>query len=106
MADGALVAEMTGHGDKVQSLAVSPQDGSIASGDMSGEIRLWDGSTGAFCKVLAKQGDEVGSLSFSPDGTLAAVQRRRYAEACGHTEHIYRHRKRRSWPPIPGTTIA
>ena len=43
MADGALIKEMTGHGDKVQALAVSPTDGSIASGDVSGEIRLWDG---------------------------------------------------------------
>ena len=37
---------MTGHGDKVYALAVSPKDGSIASGDTSGEIRLWDWQTG------------------------------------------------------------
>ena len=69
VADGALVEEMTGHGE-VQGLAISPKDGSIASGDVSGEIRLWDGGTGAFIKVLAKQKAEAGSLSFSPDGRL------------------------------------
>ena len=68
---------MTGHGDKVRSLAVAP-DGTIASGDHSGEIRLWDSGSGAgasgrdgrFLRVLARQGTAVGSLSFSPDGKL------------------------------------
>ena len=32
MADGKEIAHMTGHGDKVRSLAVAP-DGTIASGD-------------------------------------------------------------------------
>ena len=67
VADGGEIARMTGHGDKVRSLAVAP-DGTIASGDASGEIRLWDGGTGAFRKVLARQGTMVGSLSVSPDG--------------------------------------
>jgi WD40 repeat protein len=51
----------------VRSLAFAP-DGTIASGDENGEIRLWDGGTGAFRKVLARQGTAVGSLSVSPDG--------------------------------------
>ena len=56
VADGKQIARMTGHGDKVRSIAVAP-DGTIASGDESGEIRLWDsargpgqaGAMGAFC---------------------------------------------------------
>jgi WD40 repeat protein len=82
---------MPGHGDKMRSLVVAT-DGTIASGDFSGEIRLWDGGSGtgtggsgsgtngseagtggqagAFRKTLARQGTMVGSLSFSPDGTL------------------------------------
>ena len=67
VADGGEIAHMTGHGGKVTSLAVAV-DGTIASGDYSGEIRLWDGKTGVFGKVLAKQASVVGSLSFSPDG--------------------------------------
>ena len=58
---------MTGHGEQVRSLAVAP-DGTIASGDLSGEIRLWDGRDGRFLRTLARQGTVVGSLSFSPDG--------------------------------------
>ena len=69
MADGKEIAHMTGHADKVRSLAVAP-DGTIASGDASGEIRLWDGRDGRFLRVLARQGTIVGSLSFSPDGKL------------------------------------
>ena len=67
VADGALLATMTGHGDKVHALpwrrtAASPR------GMWSGEIRLWDGQTGMFLKTLARQETEVGNLSFSPDG--------------------------------------
>ena len=77
VADGKEIAHMTGHGDRVISLAVAP-DGTIASGDQSGEIRLWasgsgdrgSGRDGRFLRVLARQGTMVGSLSFSPDGKL------------------------------------
>ncbi len=77
VADGKEIAHMTGHGDMVFSLAVAP-DGTIASGDKSGEIRLWDSGSGAgasgrdgrFLRILARQGMEVASLSFSPDGKL------------------------------------
>ena len=67
VADGQEIARMPGHGDQVVSLAVA-SDGTIASGDWSGEIRLWDGETGAFRKTLARQQTAVGSLSFSADG--------------------------------------
>lgn len=65
--DGAEITRMPGHGDYVFCLAVAP-DGTIASGDHSGEIRLWNGNTGALRRVLARQNRGVGSLSFSPDG--------------------------------------
>ena len=57
VADGKEIARMTGHGDKVQSLAVA-LDGTIASGDWSGEIRLWDprGAMGAFCAYWLGRG--------------------------------------------------
>jgi WD40 repeat protein len=69
VADGQEIASMKGHTEKVRSLAVS-RDGTIASGDSSGEIRLWDGRTGAFLRTQAGQRTEVGSLSFSPDGKM------------------------------------
>ncbi len=68
-ADGKEIARMTGHGDKVFSLAVAPDD-TVASGDASGEIRLWNSRDGRFLRILARQGTAVGSLSFSPDGKL------------------------------------
>jgi WD40 repeat protein len=67
--DGRQIVRMRGHVDRISSLDVA-RDGTIASGDYHGEIRLWDGITGAFRKVLARQTTWIGSLSFSPDGKL------------------------------------
>jgi WD40 repeat protein len=67
VADGKEIAAMKGHADRVRSLAMAP-DGTIASGDQSGEIRLWDGRTGAFLRTLTRQRGSARSLSFSPDG--------------------------------------
>ncbi len=69
VADGKEIAYMTGHGDKVESLAVAP-DGSIASGDVSGKIRLWDGRDGKFLRTFRTPSTGVNSLSFSADGRL------------------------------------
>jgi WD40 repeat protein len=67
--DGREIATMPGHTDRIQSLAVSP-NGTIASGGAAGEIRLWDGRTGAQLRHLANQGGLVGGLRFSSDGRL------------------------------------
>ncbi|MGA7324644.1 MAG: caspase family protein [Rhodomicrobium sp.] len=67
--DGTQIAEMKGHSNKVHSVAIA-SDGTIASGDESGEIRLWDGRDGHFLRVLAKQKRNAIALSFSPDGKL------------------------------------
>ena len=75
VADGKEIAHMPGHGDKVRSLAVAP-DGTIASGDCSGEIRLWDGRTGAFLKMLAQAGDGRRLLQLQPGWQALAVERR------------------------------
>jgi hypothetical protein len=40
----------------------------IASGDTTGEIRLWDGRTGDYLRTFANQGGPVGQLKFSLDG--------------------------------------
>ena len=67
--DGGLIAELTGHKDKVyRGLAVRQSDGMIASGDFAGEIRLWDSRTGQFLRTFANQGVDVGILRYSPDG--------------------------------------
>ena len=57
VSDGGMVAEMKGHKGKIwNALGIRPSDGMIASGDHEGEIRLWDGRTGAFIKTLANHG--------------------------------------------------
>ena len=62
------LAQLAGHKDRVSTLAVSPADGTIASGDWSGEIRLWEGKTGAPLRMLAGTGAPVQALHFSPNG--------------------------------------
>jgi len=69
VSNGAQIALMVGHGDKVMSLAFA-QDGTIASGDIAGTILLWDGRYGRFRRTLAQQKIGAGSLSFSHNGKL------------------------------------
>ena len=69
VSDGSQIALMAGHGNKVQRLAVAP-DGTIASGDISGAILLWDGRDGHLLRTLVQLKTGVGSLRFSLDGKL------------------------------------
>ena len=104
VADGKEIAHMTGHGDKVRSVAVAP-DGTIASGDWSGEIRLWDGRDGRFLRILTRQGTTVGSLSFSPDGKLllsGCGQNGQASSAARSTKSPVARRL----SPIPATTMS
>jgi WD40 repeat protein len=69
VSDGSLITEMKGHtSDLDRALAVRASDGMIASGDSTGEIRLWDGSTGQYLRTFGTQGTNVGVLVYSPDG--------------------------------------
>jgi WD40 repeat protein len=76
VSDGAQLVLMTGHKDKVWSLAVRG-DGLIATGDNSGEIRLWDGTSGAFIRTLTRKGTSARGLAFSTDGKILI-------STCGH----------------------
>ena len=53
----------------VGSLAFSPDGGQIVSGHWSGEIKIWDASTGKQLKVFEAHKNEIESIAFSPDGT-------------------------------------
>ncbi len=87
VADGRMTAEMTEHRERarpkdgeqkilkgdVRSIAVSPTEDLIASGDANGFILLSDSVTGKFLRVLASPRGMLGAagidgLSFSPDG--------------------------------------
>jgi WD40 repeat protein len=59
-------------GTNLKSMAISPDDKIIASGNWRGEIKLWDISTGKFLKTLGKHRKIVNCVAFSPDGKLLA----------------------------------
>ncbi|KAJ7204176.1 WD40 repeat-like protein [Mycena pura] len=65
---GALVS-MQGHGDKVLSVAFSPDGTHIVSGSRDNTVRIWDAATGTEEQKLEGHGGAVLSVAFSPNGT-------------------------------------
>ena len=68
---GEEIALYTGHSRPVSALAFSPDGVVLASGDESGEVRLWRAGTGQLLSVLQPgRGDnKVMALVFTEDGT-------------------------------------
>ena len=72
---------LTGHEFKIESLAFSPDSGTLASGGWESRgkqvrdtVRLWDVATGSLRHMLADDVGGVWDLAFSPDGrTLASA---------------------------------
>lgn len=63
---------MTGHSQKVFTVAFSPDGSRIVSGGNDAVIRIWDAE--AFEQRVALPGHEsyIHSLAFSPDGRILA----------------------------------
>jgi WD40 repeat protein/tRNA A-37 threonylcarbamoyl transferase component Bud32 len=72
---GGNVLVYSGHKTKVETLAVSPDEAYIASGDGSGKILIWDAITGddRFMALASEQGSAVRSVTWSPDGHFIAA---------------------------------
>ena len=63
---------LTGHTDKVWSVAFSPNGKTLASGSIDHTIKLWDVATGSLIRTLTGHTDYVRSVAFSPDGRTVA----------------------------------
>ena len=63
----------TGHNTKIKKMAVSPDGKYLATGDISGFVKLWDLKKKELLMDLDKENDVVYSVDFSPDSTRAAA---------------------------------
>jgi WD40 repeat protein len=68
-----LRATLTGHDDKVYSVAFHPGGRILASGSTDGTVKLWDVASGKNTATLRGHTDRVFSVAFSPDGRILAT---------------------------------
>ena len=74
VADGELVASLTGHRDWLRSLVFSPDGRVLAAACDGPSVRMWRVADGEPLTSLEDAPDKVMSVTFSPDGrTLAAA---------------------------------
>ncbi len=64
----ALATTLTGHSNWVNSVAISPDGQTLASGSSDGTIKIWNLQTGALKTTLSEGTVPVNSVAISPDG--------------------------------------
>lgn len=71
---GSWVEEyiMSGHVERVNSIAFSPDGKTIASGSRDRDVRLWDTQTGDWIATLVGHEQWVDRVAFSPNGNRLA----------------------------------
>jgi WD40 repeat protein len=68
----SFTGTLSGHTDRVFSVAFSPDGRLLASGSSDKTIKLWDVATGSLVRTLSGHTWSVFSVAFSPDGRLLA----------------------------------
>ena len=69
---GGQTAILSGHTEKVQSLAFSLDGALLVSGGADKNVKLWDVQTGGIIKTLCGHANWVRSVSISADNTMIA----------------------------------
>ena len=65
---GKVIAELTGHTDDINNLAVSPANGAVATVADDKTLRLWDGATGAEIQQMKFPGNGLEHVAFFDRG--------------------------------------
>jgi WD40 repeat protein len=71
--DGRPLRVLSGHQNKVVSIAFSPDGATIASGDLGGAAFLWRTVDGERYRRIDEAGDPIRSVAFSRSGETLAV---------------------------------
>lgn len=69
---GGELRTLRGHTGAIRSVAWSPTEEQLVTASSDGTVRIWDAATGTEQSVFPNH-DDVGSASFSPDGTKLLI---------------------------------
>ncbi|MBD2205328.1 serine/threonine protein kinase [Calothrix sp. FACHB-1219] len=67
-----LEKTLKGHSNPVDSVAISPDGNTLASGSWDKTIKLWNLATGEQIRTFSGHSDTVNSVAFSPNGNTLA----------------------------------
>jgi WD40 repeat protein len=72
--DGQILRRLSGHSDSVSALTLAANGKTLYSGDLSGDIKIWDLKTGKVIKALATGRPVIRALAVNPEETVLAVE--------------------------------
>lgn len=71
-----VILTLSGHSDSVQTIAISPDGETLASGSYDKTIKLWNLKTGELLKTITGHQEAILSVAITPDGkTLVSGSR-------------------------------